>query len=93
MPSHGSVQDCSKHMLCRLGNAFETFEAEMKDQGYWDKVTLVAVSDFGRTLTANNVEGSDHGKLCGGEKWIESSGYASSNIIPFFLQVGAATIS
>ena len=32
----------------------------MVAQNLWDDVTLVMVSDFARTLTANSGEGSDH---------------------------------
>ena len=46
----------------KLNDALETFEKEMKSQGLWDQVTVVLASEFGRTLTANSGEGSDHGK-------------------------------
>ncbi|KAI2512165.1 Protein of unknown function (DUF1501) [Fragilaria crotonensis] len=34
---------------------------ELIGQGLWDNVALVVASDFGRTLTVNSREGSDHG--------------------------------
>jgi uncharacterized protein (DUF1501 family) len=37
------------------------FQAEARSKGFWDKVSVVVTSDFGRTLTANSGEGSDHG--------------------------------
>lgn len=43
-----------------LNSALDSFSGEMKSQGYWDNVSLVITSDFGRTLTANSGEGSDH---------------------------------
>lgn len=43
-----------------LNRALVAFETEMKAQGRWGEVTLVIASDFGRTLTANSGEGSDH---------------------------------
>jgi len=44
-----------------LNTALDTFWAEMDKQKNEDKVVLVATSDFGRTLTANSKDGSDHG--------------------------------
>merc|ERR1712127_655615 len=43
-----------------MDNGLKDFTAEMKAQGLWDSVTLVAVSEFGRTLTENTSNGSDH---------------------------------
>lgn len=43
-----------------LDEALSLFESEMKAQELWDDVTVVALSDFGRTLTANSGEGSGH---------------------------------
>lgn len=44
-----------------LNQALTYFTDEMIAQGLWDNVSLVIASDFGRTLTANSGEGSDHG--------------------------------
>jgi uncharacterized protein (DUF1501 family) len=44
-----------------LNEALSSFVDEMKAQGSWDDTTLVISSDFGRTLTPNSGEGSDHG--------------------------------
>jgi cullin-associated NEDD8-dissociated protein 1 len=43
-----------------LNQALTYFVNEMVAQNLWDDVTLVMVSDFARTLTANSGEGSDH---------------------------------
>lgn len=43
-----------------LNEALTYFKDEMTAQGYWDGVSLVVTSDFGRTLTANSGDGSDH---------------------------------
>jgi len=48
-------------MFDELNTALDTFWAEMDKQKNEDKVVLVATSDFGRTLTANSKDGSDHG--------------------------------
>jgi uncharacterized protein (DUF1501 family) len=45
----------------KLNQALTLFVAELKAQGLWEQVTLVTASDFGRTLTPNSGEGSDHG--------------------------------
>ena len=36
------------------------FEKETKAAGLWDSITVAVTSDFGRTLTPNSNEGSDH---------------------------------
>ena len=44
-----------------LDNAINSFVTEMKIQGIWDDgITVVGLSEFGRTLTTNTGEGSDH---------------------------------
>ena len=43
-----------------LNTSFTAFSDEMKHLGLWNNVTVVIVSDFGRTLTANSGYGSDH---------------------------------
>lgn len=60
--------DHHKNMKARLESDFQNvnqaltlFVAELKAQGLWEQVTLVTASDFGRTLTPNSGEGSDHG--------------------------------
>ena len=42
-----------------LNETLEVFKAELKDQGLWENVTILTVSDFGRTLTSNGA-GTDH---------------------------------
>jgi uncharacterized protein (DUF1501 family) len=41
--------------------SFTSLSNELKLLGLWNNVTVVIVSDFGRTLTANSGYGSDHG--------------------------------
>ena len=43
-----------------VDRATEAFVREMKGMGLWEGITIVTVSDFGRTLT-NNGLGTDHG--------------------------------
>lgn len=44
-----------------LNSALTKFWADLEKQIREDKVTLVIASDFGRTITANSKDGSDHG--------------------------------
>ena len=55
------MKEGQSDLLQRLDNALDLFQKEMKDAGLWDQVTVAATSDFGRTLTPNGGEGSDHG--------------------------------
>lgn len=43
-----------------MNDALTALQEEMKDQGLWDNVAVLVTSDFGRTLTPNGQEGSDH---------------------------------
>lgn len=43
-----------------LNGALTSFVDEMIEQGTWDTTTVIITSDFGRTLTSNSGEGSDH---------------------------------
>lgn len=43
-----------------LNTALTLFVKEMQAQNIWNNVTLVVTSEFGRTLTANSNDGSDH---------------------------------
>jgi uncharacterized protein (DUF1501 family) len=44
----------------QLNKALSLLSTELKAQGLWDNVTILTVSDFGRTLTPNG-QGTDHG--------------------------------
>ena len=43
-----------------LDEAYGAFRQEMEAKGIWDKVTLITVSDFARTLNPNGNAGVDH---------------------------------
>ena len=43
-----------------INSGLQAFTTEMKVQGIWDDVTVVMVSEFGRTLSGNTGAGSDH---------------------------------
>ena len=38
-----------------MDSAIKEFKDEMKAQGIWNDVTIVSLSDFGRTLTSNGL--------------------------------------
>ena len=56
--THNTAVKYDEHMA-NVDTALGLFEAEMKAQGLWDAVTILTVSDFGRTLTFNGL-GTDH---------------------------------
>ena len=41
----------------RVDAVLGAFEKEMKAQGLWDSVSVLTISDFGRTLTSNGWPG------------------------------------
>jgi uncharacterized protein (DUF1501 family) len=53
--------DLLENKLTEANDALSAFVAEMKSQGIWDSIVIVTGSDFGRTLTANSGDGTDHG--------------------------------
>ena len=61
---HHTTSD-TNNLQVKLGEvdaALAAFKKEMKNQGTWQDVVVVAVSDFGRTLTPNaSPGGTDHG--------------------------------
>jgi uncharacterized protein (DUF1800 family)/uncharacterized protein (DUF1501 family) len=46
-------------LLAEVDATVKKFSDEMKAQSLWDNVTIVTLSDFGRTLTSNGI-GTDH---------------------------------
>lgn len=40
----------------KMNSGLDAFTTEMKAQGVWDDITIVGVSEFGRTLTMNSGE-------------------------------------
>ena len=47
-------------LLQVIDSALNGFVKELKAQEIFDSVTLLSESDFGRTLTANSNQGTDH---------------------------------
>ena len=60
--THDNMIDDFSTLLKRMNTGIEEFKTEMDNQGLWDSVTVVMVSEFARTLPVNTGNGSDHGK-------------------------------
>jgi len=58
--THTSVKEGLSTKMITIDSAMEAFVTELKSQKLWEHVTIVTVSDFGRTLTSNGL-GTDHG--------------------------------
>lgn len=58
--THGGGIDAHNNLMTTLNDALVAFNAALVEIGYHDKVVTYTASDFGRSLTPNNV-GSDHG--------------------------------
>ncbi len=50
-------------LLPSVNAGIDEFKRAMVEEGLWDSVTIVMVSEFGRTLQENTAGGSDHGML------------------------------
>merc|ERR1712100_762918 len=61
--------------------AIQAFHAEMEAQGMWQNVTVVATSDFARTLHSNG-RGTDHG--WGGNYFMAGGGVKGGQILGDF---------
>ena len=58
--THTDAVEIVDRKLGEVNAALASFELELKAQGRWEGVTVVTVSDFGRTLSSNG-QGTDHG--------------------------------
>ena len=57
--THADLLEMQKDKFKGMNVAFQTFANELKALGVWQQVTLVGISEFGRTMTTNG-RGSDH---------------------------------
>jgi uncharacterized protein (DUF1501 family) len=57
---HGNLISSLNTQLDSLNTALRSFMEEMKAQGMWDDVAIVITSEFGRTLSPNSRDGTDH---------------------------------
>ena len=60
--THDNMVDDFSDLMKTLNTGVEEFKNEMVNQGLWDSVTVVMVSEFARTLPVNTGNGSDHGE-------------------------------
>lgn len=58
--SHSQLDSQTGLHFGSVNTALTLLTTELKAQGLWDNVTILTVSDFGRTLTPNG-QGTDHG--------------------------------
>ena len=65
--THTNTKGHFVEYLPAINTGFKEFHDEMVAQGMWDKVTVVAMSEFGRCLVSNG-KGTDHG--WGGNMWM-----------------------
>jgi cullin-associated NEDD8-dissociated protein 1 len=57
--THDDGEGELKILMTDVDESLKVFVKELKAQGLWENVTIVTVSDFGRTLSSNG-KGSDH---------------------------------
>lgn len=57
---HAKLKFNMKIESTALNKALGMFVEELKRLNLWDNVAILITSDFGRTLTQNGREGSDH---------------------------------
>jgi cullin-associated NEDD8-dissociated protein 1 len=57
--THSDATATLATLLGDINDALASFVAEMQLQGVWDDVTVIASSEFGRTLVSNGL-GTDH---------------------------------
>jgi uncharacterized protein (DUF1501 family) len=60
--THRDLNQLFGKLLSSVNLGIEEFKGAMVDEGLWDSVTIVMVSEFGRTLQENTGNGTDHGK-------------------------------
>merc|ERR1711998_13118 len=58
--THSNMAEKLDENLLEVDTALGSFAKEMKAQGAWEDVTVIVMSEFGRTLSSNG-RGTDHG--------------------------------
>lgn len=58
------AQQATRHtqLLTQVGDAMSAFIKDMDKLGHGERVTLMTLSEFGRRVSKNNSQGTDHGK-------------------------------
>lgn len=58
--THSDLNEVFGSLIGSVNLGMDEFKRAMLDEGLWDKVTIVMVSEFARTLPENTGSGSDH---------------------------------
>jgi len=58
---HKLMKNGIRPLFQGINHGLTLFVEQLKDAGLWDQTAIVFVSDFGRTITPNSNDGSDHG--------------------------------
>ena len=77
--THSKVNETLYEKLPEVNDALTSFVKEMKALGEWDNVILIMASDFGRTLTPNGGDGTDH--AWGGNYFMIGGGLKGGRIL------------
>merc|ERR1712226_536369 len=77
--THDDARDIVNENFNAIDVGLKSFVAEMKAQGVWDDVVVVAMSDFGRKLPSNGL-GTDH--AWGGNYFVLGGGVRGGQVIP-----------
>ena len=76
--THQDLEGTNAGLFAGYDLAINEFANEMKAQGIWNSVTVVTVSEFGRTLTSNGL-GTDH--AWGGHHTVLGGGISGGQIL------------
>ncbi|MEW6702944.1 MAG: DUF1501 domain-containing protein [Bacteroidota bacterium] len=59
--THANQANTHQTLLSRLGESLKSFQADLEQLGFADKVVVLTFSEFGRRVTENGSLGTDHG--------------------------------
>jgi len=62
--THTNQLNTQARLLQELGDSLAAFCADLKAQGNFERVTIMTFSEFGRRVTENASQGTDHGVAC-----------------------------
>jgi len=77
--THFDIEVPLQNLFQELDDGLSKFAKELKDKGLWDDVTVICVSEFGRTLMGNTGNGSDH--AWGGNYFVMGGGVDGGKIL------------
>ena len=81
--AHFQLRTVMENKLPSLNHAVATFWAEIKAQGLANNVVVVQGSEFGRTITPNSNQGSDH--AWGGNYFVFGGDVKVSLLLPMLM--------